>query len=223
MIDNIEVIIVRLISFSIQIFFFFIVSMMSPLYAASASTDLNNLLNGLHTMKADFVEIIYDNHGKEIQKTFGQIALDRPGKFRWQVKKPIPQLIIANQKRLWIYDPDLEQVTIRALSNDSTDAPALLLSHANIVSDKDYQVKMIKQNVQGWKYFELKPRRADSMFLKIVMGFKGNQIVQMSLEDHIGHSTTIEFHNAIFNTKLSTQTFNFKPPQNIDIINETKT
>lgn len=208
----------RFISYIIIIFTFFV----STIYAAGASTELANLLNGLHTMQADFVQTTYDNKGKEIQKSYGQMALDRPGKFRWQVKKPIPQLIIANQKRLWIYDPDLEQVTIRSLGKDNGETPALLLSHVNGLLEKDYEIKEITKNTPDWKYFKLIPRRADSMFVKVVMGFEGNQIGKMSLVDHLGHSTTIEFHNSVANTSLSASLFTFKPPAKVDVIDETK-
>lgn len=199
--------------------------MVSSLFAATATTaaqDLSRLLNGLHTMQADFVQTIYDSHNKIVQKTTGQMALDRPGKFRWQVKQPIPQLIIANQQRLWIYDPDLEQVTIRSLHNQSGNAPALLLSHQDAGLNRDYEVRSLDKGMPGWTYFQLKPKRADSMFLKVVMGFKNNQIGNMTLVDHLGHSTSIEFINAVFNNNLSNKLFNFTPPKNIDVINEIK-
>lgn len=195
----------------------------STVYAAGPSTELGNLLNGLRTMQANFVQTTYDNKGKEIQKSYGQMALDRPGKFRWQVKKPIPQLIIANQQRLWIYDPDLEQVTIRSLGKDKGEIPALLLSHVNGFLEKDYEVKAIPKNAPDWKYFKLTPRRHDSMFVNVVIGFKGNQIGSMSLVDHLGHSTFIEFRNSVINTSLYASLFTFKPPAKVDVIDETKT
>jgi outer membrane lipoprotein carrier protein len=88
---------------------------------AAPSTDLSTLLNSLHSMRSDFTQTVYDNHGKAIQKSYGQMALQRPGKFRWEIKKPIPQVIVANDTRLWVYDPDLEQVTIRALHQAAGD------------------------------------------------------------------------------------------------------
>src|SRR5579862_4041780 len=89
--------------------------MLNAAYAQSAADELSKQLDAVHSMRASFVQTVYDNKNKPIQQSYGRMALLRPGKFRWEVDKPIPQVIIANQTRLWIYDPDLEQVTIRPL------------------------------------------------------------------------------------------------------------
>ena len=97
---------------------------------AGTSEDLAALLNNTQSMRANFRQTVYDNRGKVIQKSVGYMAMQRPGKFRWESTSPIPQLIIANDSRLWIYDPDLEQVTIRSLSKEIGETPALLLSNS---------------------------------------------------------------------------------------------
>src|SRR5438105_3435289 len=81
-------------------------------HADDHSPNLANLLDAVKSMQANFTQTVYDNHGKSVQTSYGRMAIERPGKFRWEVTKPIPQLIIANESRLWIYDPDLQQVTI---------------------------------------------------------------------------------------------------------------
>src|SRR5690242_12941666 len=101
------------------LFFYFL---FSNVYAAAA-TDLTQVLNNVHSMRANFTQTVYDNLGKAIQQSTGKMAMQRPGQFRWQVVRPLPQLIIANQTRLWIYDPDLEQVTIRAFKTTAGEIP----------------------------------------------------------------------------------------------------
>jgi outer membrane lipoprotein carrier protein len=195
---------------------------MSMAYAAPSS-ELSSLLNLLQTMQADFTQTVYDNNNKEIQKSFGKMALQRPGKFRWDVTKPIPQLIVANGTRLWIYDRDLEQVTIRALHQAAGDSPAELLSHENTTIDKDYVVKTIqKKNMTNWQWFSLAPRNADSMLAEIQIGFQNKQLQEMYLQDHLGHTTKIQFLHIKSNISLADALFTFKKPAGVDVIDETK-
>src|SRR4051794_17750231 len=106
----------------------------------SAADDLSLLLANLHSMQADFTQTTYDNYAKPIQQLHGRMALKRPGCFRWEVKNTLAQLIVANGDKLWIYDKDLAQVSIRSLQYDKGEAPALLLSHSNQSLDQDFIV-----------------------------------------------------------------------------------
>jgi outer membrane lipoprotein carrier protein len=197
-----------------------IIATLFQLSAVNAA-DLATLLNSVRTMRADFSQTIVDNHGKAIQQSFGTMALQRPGKFRWEVKKPIPQVIIANQTRIWIYDPDLEQVTIRSLNKTAGESPALLLSNDNAQINNDFSVKSMPATA-GWNWFSLTPKMADSMFANIQMGFFNNQIREMHLQDHLGHTTQVKFTSAKTNMVLSANLFQFSPPKNVDVIDETK-
>lgn len=189
-------------------------------YAASASDELKNLLNNVKTMQASFTQTIYDNYGKAVKTSYGNMSMKRPGKFRWEVTKPMPQLIIANQNKLWIYDPDLEQVTIRKLEKATGDTPALLLSHVDTELDKKYNVKSF--SAQGIQWFALIPKDKEGMFEQIRLGFDKQQIQQMQLKDHLDHDTHIKFSNLHTNTDLANSLFTFKTPKNTDVIDETK-
>lgn len=191
-------------------------------FAEPVSAQLSELLNAVNTMRADFVQTTYDEHAKQLQQSYGQMALQRPGKFRWEVKKPIPQLIIANESRLWIYDPDLEQVTIRTLKSAAGDTPALLLSHVNGVLNEAYTVKSIQKSVSGWNWYQLIPKSADNMFASIQMGFMNKEIREMILQDHLGHSTRIQFQRIKTNIPLAASLFVYKAGKHVDVIDETK-
>lgn len=188
---------------------------------ADAVSDLTTMLNTTQSMKANFTQSTFNNHGKVTQKTTGDMALQRPGKFRWNVTKPMPQLIIANQNKLWIYDPDLEQVTIRAFNQSSSDAPALLLSHDNASLDQGFTVTTITKNAEG-KWFQLTPKKKGEMFESIQMGFVNNQIREMRLQDNLGSNTVIQFQGIKVNPKLTSTLFVFKPSAKIDVIDETR-
>lgn len=187
---------------------------------ASNAEELTVLLNKIKTMKAAFTQTIFDNYGKAVQKTKGTMALDRPGKFRWEVRKPMPQIIIANQDKVWIYDPDLEQMTVRTLTVDGNEAPALLLSHADTTIDKNYDVSVI-EGQSGLKWFLLKPKNDDAMFGTIKLGFIKNQIKEMELNDQIGHSTRVIFNDIQTNGSLPASLFVLNPPKGTDVIDET--
>ncbi len=201
--------------------FFCLVSIF-PLAATAADVSLESRLSSLHSMKANFTQTILDNHGKAIQQSNGNMALLRPGKFRWETKKPIPQLIIANDAKLWIFDPDLEQVTIRALHHATGESPALLLSHENTTIDKDYVVKTQMKKGSSLTWYVLTPRSEDSVFAAVEMGFNSENLQEMRLQDHLGHSTHIVFKNMQSNIDLPDSLFIFKKTANIDVIDETK-
>lgn len=189
---------------------------------AAAVDDFSTLLNAVRTMQSNFTQTVFDNRGKAIQKSYGRMAMERPGKFRWEIVKPIPQVIIANESRLWIYDPDLEQVTIRVLHQATGETPALLLSHENTSIESDFSVKELPKKADGWRWFALTPKKADNVFASVQMGFQKEQIREMRLDDHLGHTTTIQFENIKTNSKLAPSLFVFKPPANVDVIDETR-
>ncbi len=204
-------------SFMVLIYFLFSIAA----YATPAS-DLSALLGGMKSMKADFVQTIYDNRGVAIQVSYGKMAMQRPGRFRWQVGKPIPQLIIASNDKLWIYDADLEQVTIRSLKQGAGETPALFLSHDNAVLERDFVVAEQKQGKDGWRWYKLTPKKPDNMFESIAMGFENNQIREMKLADNLGHLTRIQYKQIQLNASLAPTLFEFHAPANVDVIDETR-
>ncbi len=191
-------------------------------FAQSANDTLNQLLKNIRSMQADFTQVIVDNKGKQVQKSHGNMALKRPGKFRWQTLTPNKQLVVASGNRLWIYDVDLEQVVVRALAKQTGETPALLLSDANPALETDYHVKLEKASAAEQQRYVLTPIDQGSMFESIQMVFKGSILQEMELRDHLGHNTIIQFKNIKFNTPIADAYFYFSPPKNVDIIDETK-
>lgn len=206
----------------IQLFSVFFLTYFTTCYAATPSADVTNLLNSIKTMQSTFTQTIYDNLNKPIQKSYGKMAMQRPGKFRWDVTKPIPQLVVANDTRLWIYDRDLDQVTIRSLKKTAGETPALLLSHVDATIDKDFSVKQIPATTAGEQWYQLTPKNPDSAFAEIQMRFAHGAITEMHMQDHIGHTTVIKFQNIKTNINVSSSLFDFKPPANADVIDDTK-
>jgi len=187
---------------------------------ATPANTLIMLLATLRTMTADFTQIITDSNSKTIQRSTGNMALFRPGKFRWEQTIPVKQLIIVNGNRLWIYEPDLEQVTIRTLSSELGKTPALLLSDPNHTLENAYNVELVSGKKDPVQWFLLTPKNPDNMFASIKLGFGYFQIQGMVLQDHLGHTTTISFSNIVSDVVIPTSLFTFKPPRHVDVIDE---
>ncbi|MES2217850.1 MAG: outer membrane lipoprotein chaperone LolA [Pseudomonadota bacterium] len=209
--------------------FFRIVVLLSGLIcataqAADASDQLTNLLLNIKTMQADFTQTVKDKSAKALQQTHGHMALERPGKFRWEVTKPIAQLIIANGTRLWIYDADLEQVTIRSFQHAAGQTPALLLSDSTLTLNKDFdvQLQLNPMAIANYQIFILTPKNKDDPFATIKLSFLNKKIQEMRLEDRLGHVTTISFQDVQVGMPLPSTLFTFKPAANVDVIDETK-
>ncbi|MDR3492895.1 MAG: outer membrane lipoprotein chaperone LolA [Gammaproteobacteria bacterium] len=204
--------------------FIFTLLFSSVIYAESAADTLTTLLLNINTMQASFSQVVKDKSAKSLQQSQGTIALQRPGKFRWDVKKPNPQLIIANGARIWIYDPDLQQVTIRAFTKSTGQTPAFLLSDKNLTLSKDFVVELAKNpsQIANQQIYLLTPKEKDSMFALIKLTFLNKQIRQMQLEDHLGHVTTVAFNNIKTGVTIPESVFTFTPSPKDDVIDETK-
>lgn len=191
-------------------------------YAESATNSLIMLLGVMQSMQADFTQKITDGRGKVLQQANGSMWLKRPGKFRWDVTRPLRQLIIANDTRLWVYDPDLQQVTIRSITREIGSTPALLLSDPNHALESNFNVSYASFDTKT-QWFLLKPKDRNSMFAYIKLGFDKQFFIRgMVLQDNLGHVTSIRFNNVVVNAPVSTTLFNFRPPAKVDVIDETR-
>lgn len=203
------------------LFFIFASFFFAHAYAQQDADHLTTLLKNMHGMQAHFTQSILDKNGNVMQTNSGKMALQRPNQFRWEVTKPIRQLIVTNGKQLWIYDPDLEQVTIRKLVKAAGETPAMLLSDENLALTHEFSVKPLKK-IKAITWYLLIPKDKSSVISQLKLGFKENEIRGMQIEDHLGHLTQIEFSQVKSNKPVEAALFNFKPPAHVDVINETK-
>ncbi len=126
----------------------------STALAATPSQNLASLLSNYQSLQANFTQTITDEKGKVLQKSRGKMSLKRPGQFRWQITAPNKQLIIANNKYLWIYDVDLEQATRQKINKANANSPAWLLSGSVTQIQQRFVVKEINGS-GGGQWFEL--------------------------------------------------------------------
>jgi len=169
-------------------------------------------------MKAQFKQTVLDRKGQKVQEVSGVMQLLRPGKFRWDYQKPYVQLIIGDGQKIWLYDPDLEQVTVRALDKMLGSSPAALLAGSEEV-EKAFDLKDAgRQDELEW--VEATPKEKDGSFDYVLLGFKAEQLAEMELHDSFGQTTVIEFSHIERNPKLDPKAFHFVPPAGTDVIGE---
>jgi len=166
--------------------------------------------------RADFSQKMLGKEGEAAQASSGKLVFSRPGKFRWEYRKPYEQLIVGDGEKLWVYDKDLNQVTVKKLRGALGSSPAELLAGSNEIEDHyNLDAKGVKG---GLDWLDAYPTDGDSMFEKVRMGFKGNGLDTMELHDRLGQVTVIRFSKIQRNPKLDASAFSFTPPEGADVL-----
>jgi len=202
-----------------KIMLLFLLLLPFSVLADTATQQLGRILDNLHSMQAQFVQTVSDGHGQIMQQSSGEMALARPGKFRWDTKTPSHQLLIADGQQIWFYDKDLQQVTLQNQHATRADSPALLLDGSTVSLTKDFKVS--KRLASGsLQIFKLTPRKADGLFQNVYLSFKQNQLQQMRLIDNLGQETLINFSRVSLNPALNSNLFRFVPPKGVDVVTQ---
>lgn len=185
---------------------------------ASGVENLKNFLHQSRTVKAQFTQTVLDRNGKQVQAASGQMQFSRPGKFRWEYEKPYPQLIVGDGTKVWMYDADLNQVTVRRLDQALGNTPAALLAGDNAIEKNFTLTEGAKNN--GLEWVEAAPKGKEGSFDGIRLAFRDSTLEVMELRDHFGQTTLIRFSALELNPRLSPQLFSFTPPQGADIVGD---
>ena len=180
--------------------------------------DLKSLLRQTTTARAHFAQIVLDSNMKTLQRATGTMQFSRPDKFRWEYDKPYEQLIVGDGTRVWLYDKDLNQVTVRRFDRALGSSPAALLAGSSEI-DKDYNVTGMSSR-DGLDWLEAVPRTRDTAFERILLGFGKSGLEAMELRDQFGQITVIKFSTIERNAKLAPELFRFTPPKGVDVISE---
>lgn len=194
------------------------VTVSSMANAGVAKQRLHDFFSGVSSVRADFKQQVLGNDKKTLQETSGKMLLLRPGKFRWDYKKPYEQKIISNGKKVWLYDIDLEQVTVKTVDKVLGSTPALLLS-SNTPVEQNFTVIELGEE-QNLQWIELLPIDKETGFEKIVLAFDAKNLVSMELHDSFGQLTRLLFSNIERNPVIDPAKFDFIPPKNVDVIGE---
>ncbi len=187
---------------------------------ASSLERFSEFISETLTARGEFEQKIFDHNRKLLQESRGVLAFSRPGKFRWTYVKPYAQLIVGDGSRVWIYDEDLKQVTVKKLDQALGSTPAALLAGNNEamrafrLSDKGAK--------DGLEWLEALPRDKEGSFEKIRMAFGSSGLKVMELVDSFGQTTVLRFTALERNPKLDPGLFRFSPPKGADVMGDVK-
>jgi outer membrane lipoprotein carrier protein len=197
-----------------------LLALMPSLAPAGSLERFSEFINETLTATGEFEQKIFDRNRKLLQESRGTLAFSRPGKFRWNYVKPYAQLIVGDGSRVWIYDEDLKQVTVKKLDQALGSTPAALLAGNNEamrafrLSDRGAK--------DGLEWLEALPRDKESNFEKIRMGFSSSGLRVMELVDSLGQTTVLTFASFQRNPRLDPGLFRFSPPKDADVIGDLK-
>ncbi len=205
----------KALSFSFLILLFF----QSNVFAEETPVQkLKIFLNNTKSLTADFKQVLLNEAGDPYQTSYGQFYLQRPGKFRWDYTKPFKQQIVSKSGKVWFYDNDLEQVTIKKLDESVGSTPALLLTgDANLDDNYIMQQQESDGNMES---IRLAPKSKEGTFKYILIGLENGSLAGMELNDNFGQLTRIYFSNIKINKIIDSSVFEFKAPSGADVFSE---
>ncbi len=181
---------------------------------------LNYFFDEIQSFKARFGQVVLDESLTEINDGQGTVWVSRPGLFRWNYELPEAQEIVGDGENVWVYDIELEQVTVQSQTRALGSSPALLLSESGDI-EKTHVLEEI--GTQGrFDWVNLIPKDPENEFREIRIGFEDNRLRLMELLDNLGQRTRISFVDLKENEPISQSVFNFVPPDGVDIIDNTE-
>ena len=183
------------------------------------ATFLRKNLDAMSTLQGNFSQTLFDEKGEKLEESTGSFALQRPGKFYWKTEKPSPQLLVSNNKTIWLYDPDLETVTERPFTDDMQQTPALLLSEDIEQLRQNFTVSRKVTNTND-EIFTLTPKVTDGLFQQLTLVFSAGELKEFQIQDSLGQVSHFRLHQVERNQKISAKLFNFIPPQGVEILRD---
>jgi outer membrane lipoprotein carrier protein len=198
--------------------------LLAVLLAAASAAQASNLerfreyLRTTQSTRAEFAQKVYNREGALVQESKGQFVLLRPGRFRWTYEAPYPQLIVGDGAKVWIYDEDLNQVTVRKMEKAVGSTPAALLAGSTEIENAFEFSEGGRE--QGLDWLNAKPRQPEAGFERIRLGLGPLGVEAMELVDHFGQTTKLRFTHLTRNPGLDPATFRFTPPKGADVLGE---
>lgn len=188
--------------------------------SANAPQQLVSIVEGLTTATAAFDQVQYDKTGKPIAKSQsrGTFALARPGKIRWQYTHPNKQLIVADGEKVWIYDEDLKQVTVKPQSAALAGSPAAFLLGQGDLAGTFALVDA--GTSEGLVWVGATPKAKDSGIHSMRIGMSGQELRRMEIVDALGNKSVISLVDVRRGAKIDASQFSFVPPKGVDVVGE---
>lgn len=199
--------------------FLFLFSLAALSFASSSQDSLENHLQGYKNLSGQFTQIISSENSSHSQSSTGEFWIKKPNQFRWHYSTPYIQQIISNGESLWVYDEDLEQVSIKDASQSINSSPlAIILGSAKL--DKLFNITQLGDN-DDLQWLSLTPLEESSGFEFINVGFKNGLLTRMVLQDNFGQTTRLLFTDVSVQMPIANDKFEFIVPEGADVFDET--
>ena len=197
---------------------FLLLFLLSLSAQASGLDDFLAFNTATRTATANFDQQVFDRSGKVIERAAGTFAFARPGKFRWTYDKPHKQVLVGDGAKLWIHDPDLNQVTVKRMDRAISSTPAALLAGKDDIT----ALFTLRDGgaADGLNWVEATPKAQDTGFERVRLGLKGRALAAMELQDSLGGRTMLRFSDLKANAAVSPESFTFAPPKGADVIED---
>lgn len=194
----------------------FLPALADPRPAAEAS--LRRFFAEVHSFQARFDQAVLDEAHQLIQESSGRLWIERPDRFRWEYDAPYQQHIVGDGKRIWVYDIELQQVTVRPMTGGLGDTPAVLLAGRGRLDDRFVVKDLGRQGRLDWAL--LIPKRKDGGFEDIRIGFEDGKIRVLEMIDGFGQTTRVTLRDQRVNARIEPEKFRFTPPVGVDVVGE---
>lgn len=181
--------------------------------------ELHNLLSKTQSLQGDFNQVTTDQEGEVVEENTGTFAIKRPGLLRWHIEKPFEQLLVSNGEVLWVYDPDLEQVTINWVDEQMQQNSTLLLSSDLEKIRANYRADEVTTEGDS-KTFTLIPLDQGNAFERLELQFQGDRMKGWELYTELGEKSTFTFEDLKVNEEIPDERFRFEPPPGVDVLDE---
>ncbi|MDX1572945.1 MAG: outer membrane lipoprotein chaperone LolA [Methylophaga sp.] len=185
-----------------------------------AISRLNQFVAEVSEFQAMFTQTVVDSEGNIIEEADGEFLLSRPGKFRWDYVTPYAQQIVADGQRIWFYDVDLEQITVKNQDETLADTPAGLLSGKSMPEDT-YNITVVDKG-DDLQWIELTPKDEESNYQRVQLGFDEAGLRQMLMTDAFDQRTRLQFSEVQINPEIDAGRFAFTPPAGVDVVGDTR-
>ncbi|WP_295921244.1 outer membrane lipoprotein chaperone LolA [uncultured Xanthomonas sp.] len=187
---------------------------------AGAREDLTAFTRGLKGLDGQFAQKVYDGKGTLKESSSGRVALSAPRLFRWEYRKPYTQLIVADGSKVWVYDPDLKQATVRAQGSEEQNSPLTALIDPGRL-DRQYDVSEEAVARDGLQWLTMTPKvDTEASFQMAKLGFDRNGLARMEVVDPVGQRTDISFSDWKRNPAFAAGTFRYVPDKDVDVVGE---
>lgn len=186
--------------------------------AAGGIAQLRQFVEAARTAQGDFEQTVSAASGRKPKHASGSFIFARPGKFRWTYDKPYAQLLVSDGEKLWSWDRDLNQVTVKRLGDALGSTPAAILAGDDAI-ERNFELAEAGAS-DGLEWVLAKPKLADSSFESMRMGLAGGLLKRMELKDNFGQTTMIEFRSLVANVRPDPALFRFSPPPGADVIGD---